>query len=256
MNTVPSRISSSNMGKDDDGLLATSYDYLKVLKSLIEEELVYKFPLAFMASLSSILAVITGLLEFTHLSPNEERILYTSILPFLERTWKWRYPSVSVNSLEALFDRAACKRNRTTRKQTFLKQLEDVVVAQPMQPPSDVQESLGSCIAKIRCYQSTSDIGVDALRMRLSGSHSQEYLLQCAILCPSVKILDLQGCTNLDERTLDAMVAFCNKVKYVFLKRTKISEDSSLVVKELRDNRKCIVDFRGGRCRCCGHFSL
>lgn len=88
-------------------------------------------------------------------------------------------------------------------------------------------------------------------RVRLSGDHSQEYLLRVALKVPTIKILDLENCCNLDETILDAMVGCCPDLKFVLLFGTSIPETSP-VVSELQ-KRGCVVDFTGERCRCCGY---
>jgi hypothetical protein len=217
---------------------------------------VTEVPLALHACMPSIHAVITGLVEFSPPCVFYLQFLVDEILPRLEGIWKWHYPTMEASSrrLDVLMERALEKRTQDDRRKVFLESLEQVV-ERSLQPVTDFRECLGSLIVKLKSLELVSPLHHgEVTRMRLSGDHSEEYLLRCVLLCPMVTILDLQGCANLNEVVLDAMATCCEDLRYVFLKGTKISK-SSPVVAALR-RRNCVVDIEGDRCRCCGHFSV
>jgi hypothetical protein len=132
------------------------------------------------------------------------------------------------------------------------------VTSNPMQAPLNAES-----VCLFRCWSALASFlgdeehkggafGVE--RMRLQGNHTKEYLLRAAVTCASVKILDLQDCTSLDEEILDVMTTCCSVARVLLLKGTSILPDSDVVAKLME--RGCHVDFSGNCCPCCGRVQF
>lgn len=130
--------------------------------------------------------------------------------------------------------------------------------------PSDARQCLEKCMIDFKDdFVSLDNMNLTpCVRLRLRGNWTREEILERVLVSSSVSFLDLRGCRNLDETSLEAITNYCWQLKAIFLHDTPIKENSPALLALRKDaNRKVRIDFSGSleatRCLCgCGHLAL